>query len=60
MLLTSDSKIEYVTKKINEKMNEEKMDPGPSGVTLEEKIQEHLDSLGDDQILETIEEISDE
>lgn len=56
MLLNSDSKIEYITKK----MNEEKRDPGPSGVTLEEKIQEHLDSLEDEEILETIEEISDE
>lgn len=56
MLSVSDSKIE----KLSEKINENKEDQGPSGVSLEEKIKEHLDSLEDEEILETIEEISDE
>lgn len=60
MLSVSDSKIEKLSEKINEKINENKEDQGPSGVSLEEKIKEHLDSLEDEEILETIEEISDE
>lgn len=50
-----DNKIEFLTEKV-EKDN----DPGPSGVTLEEKIAEHLDSLSKEEILESIEEIDDE
>lgn len=56
MLSVSDSKID----ELSEKINKNKEDQGPSGVSLEEKIKEHLDSLEDEEILETIEEISDE
>jgi len=56
MLSVLDSKIDELSEKINKNTE----DQSPSGVSLEEKIKEHLDSLEDEEILETIEEISDE
>ncbi len=52
-----DNKIEFLTEKVEKDNNQ---DPGTSGVTLEEKIAEHLDSLSKEEILESIEEIDGE
>jgi len=54
MLNKLNDKVEEIT--IKEKIE----DPGPSGISLEEKIQDHIDSLKEEELLEVIEEDKEE
>ena len=54
MVIKLNDKIEDIT--LKDKIE----DPGPSGISLEEKIQDHIDSLKEEELIQIVEEDEEE